>query len=577
MNRKVQKVIFLISLLLNTAYCYAQLFPLKNYPKKYFSWPVDTTISLSANFGELRPNHYHMGIDCRTAGTQNRKIMAAAEGYIARIKIEPMGFGRAIYINHPNGFTTLYAHLNDFFPELENYVKEQQYKLKNWAVYLELPPHLFPVTKGQFIAYSGNTGASQGPHLHFEIRDARSDNVLNPTLFGFPVLDTIPPNITRLAVYDRSVSTYEQTPKLYPFKKVDGVYITNPPLLITNTDKISFAVSTTDRNNQSANQNGIYEVLLSEDEEPVIGLQLDNINYDETRYFNAHIDYKLRSNGMGYAEHLSELPGYSSSIYKKFSGNGIINLDNHNTHCFKIVVKDADGNSSLAMFEIKKDSVFSKRPKNNTADFTDPNEFHPGFINVYENSNIAFYLPQGCLYDSFRFRYNESIPKKGYPIYQLHNAGVPLHNYFSVNIKASTTLPGKMIMHRFANGRHNYAKAEPIRYGKENDWYRASFREFGSFQLMVDTIPPNISPVGFKDGKNVSKLNRLAFVITDNTQGIKNFTATLDGNWLRFSNDKGRTFIYYFDEMCPAGEHELKIIAEDQVGNRAEKIYHFTR
>ena len=158
----------------------AQLFHKKDYPQGYFIWPVGAKKALAANFGELRPNHFHMGLDCKTDQKENLPIYAAADGYIAKVKIEPYGFGRAIYINHPNGLTTLYAHLNDFYPELERYVTEQQYKLKQWKVFLDLPANLFKVNRGDYIAASGNTGGSQGPHLHFEIRDTRTDKVLNP-------------------------------------------------------------------------------------------------------------------------------------------------------------------------------------------------------------------------------------------------------------------------------------------------------------------------------------------------------------------------------------------------------------
>ena len=147
-----------------------------------------------------------------------------------------------------------------------------------------------------------------------------------------------------------------------------------------------------------------------------------------------------------------------------------------------------------------------------------------------------------------------------------------MHVYFPVKIKAASSLPGKMVMHRFANGKDDYAKADD-----ENGWYKASFREFGNFQLMLDTLPPTINPIGLRDGMNCSKLSAIKFVILDNTEEIKNFTATLDGNWLRFSNDKGKTFIYVFDDKCAPGEHELKIVAEDQVGNVAERVYHFTK
>ena len=555
----------------------AQIFPPVNYPQNYFSWPVVATKALSANFGELRPNHYHMGFDCRTDKKQNLPIVAAADGYIARVKIEPFGFGRALYINHPNGLTTLYAHLNEFYPELEKYVKEQQYKLKSWNINLGLPGDLFRVKKDSLVAFSGNTGSSQGPHLHFEIRDTKTERVLNPGLFGFAIPDTIPPDIVRLAVYDRRLSTYEQTPKLYPLKKVNGIYVPKTALIIAGTNKVSFGISASDRVSGSANPNGIYQAVLFENENPVIGFQVDNVGYDETRYFNAHIDYKLRSSGGPYVQHLSKLPGYANSIYKPENTDGVFSINDDSVHQIKMEVRDSDGNTSMVQFDIVKDSAFTEGMKNDSLSFLQPGEFHPGFINVFERDNISFYLPENCLYDSLRFRYSEVVPKTGYAIYQLHNVNVPLHTYFRVTIRASTAFPGKMVMHRFANGKNDFVKAEPVKYGKENGWFRASFRDFGSFQLMVDTVPPRILPLGFKDKMDCGKLNRIRFVVTDNTEEIKSFTATLDGNWLRFSNDKGRIFIYNFDEMCSPGDHELKIITEDQVGNVAEKVYKFTR
>ncbi len=562
----------LICFCLLSASVFSQIFPSKNYPQNYFSWPVSATKALVANFGELRPNHYHMGLDCRTDQKQNLPVLAAANGYIAKVKIEPYGFGRAIYINHPNGLTTLYAHLNNFMPELEKYVKEQQYKLKSWKVFLDIPANLFPVTKGMFIAYSGNTGGSQGPHVHFEIRDTKTDKVLNPSLFGLPIVDNVAPDILRLAVYDRCISTYEQSPKFYTLKKVNGVYITSPALIITHTDKVSFGITAFDRYSASNNRNGIYEAVLYEDESPVIGFQLDSISYDETRYLNAHIDYKLKSSGGPYVQHLSRLAGYNNSIYKPVNGDGVIVIEDDSVHKIKIAVKDANGNTSFLKFDIQRGPGVAEKIKKETSPFLNQTFFHPGFINLFENNSISFYLSENALYDSIRFRYNEIIPQEGYTIYQLHNTSVPVQGYFPIKIKASASFPDKIVMHRFANNKDDYAKAE-----FENGWYKASFREFGNFQLMIDTIPPKIVPIGVRDGMNAVKLNRLAFVITDNTEEIKKFTATLDGNWLRFSNDKGKTFIYTFDEMCPPGEHELKIIAEDQVGNVTEKIYHFTK
>ena len=569
--------LFIILTLLNANTGSAQFFSAKNYPQNYFIYPVVATKSLVANFGELRPNHFHMGLDCRTDQVQNKKILAAAAGYIAKVKIEPWGFGRCIYINHPNGLTTLYAHLNNFYPALETYVKAQQYNLKSWGVFLDIPANLFPLQKGDTIAFSGNTGGSQGPHLHFEIRDTKTDKVLNPVLFGFGIPDTIAPFISKLAVYDRSISTYEQSPKTFSLKKIKDSFTTNPSLIIVNSSKVSFGITATDRFNENANRNGIFETVLYDNDKPIVGFQLDSLSYAETRYLNGHIDYKLRSSGGGFIEHVSKLPGYNNTVYKTTNGDGVIIINDTTIHKIRLEVKDVNGNTSLVKFDIQGKANFMEAQNEDSATYFQLTSFHPGFINIFENSNISFYLPENCLYDSMRFKYSETTPKQGYTIFQLHNTSVPLQSYFPITIKAANALPDKMVMHRFANGRDDFAKAEPVTNGKETGWYKASFREFGNFQLMIDTLPPIITPFGFKNGMNCTKQSRIVFVVKDNTEEIKKITATLDGNWLRFSNDKGSRFIYDFDEMCPEGVHELKIVAEDQVGNVAEKVYKFTR
>jgi len=561
--------------LLGLGYCgAAQEFAPKNYPKGYFIWPVGAKIGLAANFGELRPNHYHMGLDCRTDQKQNMPIYAAAGGYIAKVKIEPYGFGRAIYVNHPNGLTTLYAHLNDFYPELEAYVKKEQYRQKTWKLTLDIPEGTLPVTKGQLIAYSGNTGGSQGPHLHFEIRDTKTDKVLNPLLFGFPIPDDKAPDVVRLAMYDRCLSVYEQSPRYITIKKVNGVYTASPAVVTVNTDKVSFAITAYDRYTGSTNQNGIYEAVLYDNERPIVGFQLDSIGYDETRYLNAHIDYKLRSNGGPYVQHLSRLPGYPPGPYQEFDGNGVINVEDDSVHRIKILVRDANGNTSTVLVNVQRKAGLQKAMADSLALYRQRN-FHPGMVNVFENNKISFYLPETALYDSIRFAYKEMV-SGGNTVFQLHNGTVPVHNYFPVTIKGATGNPyrDKMVMKRWWGSKVDFDKATP----EMDDGYRASFREFGYFALLVDTTPPTITPVGFKDGMDCSKLKRIAFVIADNSEELVNFTAVLDGvQWLRFSNDKGRTFIYQFDEFCPPGEHELVLSVEDCVGNRTERRYKFTR
>ncbi|MEP6597474.1 MAG: M23 family metallopeptidase [Ginsengibacter sp.] len=566
-------------LLLFTLPLLAQIFPEKKYPVGYFSWPVGAPIGLAANFGELRPDHYHMGLDCKTEKRQNLPVYAAADGYIAKIKIEPMGFGRAIYINHPNGLTTLYAHLNNFFPGLEKYVKEQQYKQESWELLINIPGEIFRVKKGDFIAYSGSTGGSQGPHVHFEIRDTKSDKVLNPLLFGFALKDNVPPAIIRLAVYDRRISTYSQTPKLFGLKYVNGVYVPIPPLIVANTDKVSFGISAFDKYTGSTNNNGIYEADLFDNDEPIAGFQLDSISYDETRYLNAHIDHKLKLGGGPYVEHLSRLPGYPQGVYKDVKSDGVISIGDDSVHQIKIAVKDAYNNISVLQFKIKRGIVKEPEPLQDSLSYFQQTTFHPGFVNVFETDDIQLILGENNLYDSIRFSYSKKTSPVLHSISDLHIVHsnlVPVHGYFTIRLKPTSpiddSVKDKVIIQRSWGN-----KTDIVKPTQDGEWFTAQFRSFGNFQLLVDNEPPTIRAIGIRENANLARALQIIFVIRDNSDKIKNFRADLDGKWLRFTNDKERSFIYNFDEMCPPGNHELKISVEDEAGNTAIKTFNYTR
>jgi murein DD-endopeptidase MepM/ murein hydrolase activator NlpD len=314
-----------VFLYINCTYCQPFV-----YSKNYFRWPVNAKPGIVANFGELRANHWHMGLDVQTDHKVNMPVYAAADGYIARITVNPFGYGQAIYINHPNGLTTVYGHLNKFFPKLDSFVTAQQYKQESWVIELEFTKDKFPVSKGQFIAYSGSTGSSQGPHVHFEVRDSKTERCINPFFFDLPVPDDVPPVFTKLALYDRSNSVYDQTPILFPVKKIKDRFSLKDTLIETGFSKLSFGIGAFDCVSGSTNPNGIYEARIFFDEKPLIEFVLDSMDYNETEYVNAHIDHQYWYKTNNYLQNLFKLPGDRGRAYRVKNSDGTIFLKDNN-------------------------------------------------------------------------------------------------------------------------------------------------------------------------------------------------------------------------------------------------------
>lgn len=543
--------------------------------KNYFRNPLGIPMDLSANFGELRSNHWHMGLDIRTGARENLPVYAAAEGYIAHIGIRSQSFGRFIIINHPNGLSTLYAHLNDFFPELEKYIVEQQYKKESWAIELEFTKNQFPVSKGSFIAYSGNTGGSMGPHLHFEIIETKTGKRLNPLLFDFPISDNLNPTISRLAVYDRSRSVYDQTPAFYSLSNVSNGYVLSRiPVLKTGLSIMSFAIQAYDKMSSRSSPNGIYSAKLFLDDVLQVYFKLDSIDYEETVYLNAQIDYKYKYNGGSYLQHVSKMPGDNGPVYKKVNGDGVITITDTLDHAIRIEVYDTYGNSSQLNFLVRYDESLAKEEvvSNNS------NRLVPNKVNAIEKNGFDFFLSESALYDDVSPVYY-SVPEASFNTFsdahQIGDPSLPIHNDAMVRIKLNKQVPEQWQDKLFIVRKNSKGTSVQKAVWMEQ-WLSALFGGFGKFQIQADVVPPEINDLGRGDTINLSRSSRIIFNPSDNFK-LKNFDVWLNGKWLLFTNDKTRNWIYKFDERCPYGVHELKARAEDEAGNVTEKTWWFRR
>jgi len=559
---------------------------LPRYPQGYFINPMSIPMELTANFGELRNNHWHMGLDIRTNARENLPVRAAASGHIAFIGVRPLSFGRFIVIDHPNGLSTLYAHLNDFAPAIEQYVTQRQYEQESWAVELRFSPEQFPVRQGQLIAYSGNTGGSAGPHLHFEIIDTKSSKRLNPLLFGFPLQDRVAPVIRSLVLYDRSRSMSSQRPQSIPLRKTaTGYEPVSGKLLKTSFRQLSFAIEAFDQVSGSPNPNGIYAASMSLDDVLISGFRIDSIDYDQTGYINAHIDYARKQQGGALYQHLSPLPGEASGIYKKFSAAGFVSLQDTALHEVMIKVEDTYGNHSLIRFQLQTTATSMAASNIASPAATKKTELQPIYLIpdapfLFKRPDVELSAPAGAVYDSVPLDYQADagplLPPALTRRHRVNGTEWPLHSDLQVKLKVSqplaASLQSKLVMQRSWGA---VKKIKPAVY--KQGWVTASFDDFGYFQAYVDTVAPDVRLAGKGDTIDLSASRAIVFTPTDNFGTIGSFRAELNGRWLRFTNDKARSWVYRFDERCPYGTHLLTVTVRDAVGNETTRNWYIKR
>jgi hypothetical protein len=529
---------------------------------------------LAGNFAECRPNHFHTGLDLKTNEKENYKVYAAADGYVSRISISHSGYGNAIYIMHPNGYTTLYGHLNDFYPALQQYLVQQQYAQESWDVNLKLTANQFPVKKGQFIAFSGTTGGSTGPHLHFEIRDTKTQHVLNAALFGLPIVDDLPPVPKSIALYvDGSV--YEQEAQLFSIKKEDGDYTTAQPVSV-QANSIRIAVKADDYMNGSSNTLGVYEMGLYMDNELQASWRLNDIDFDENRYVNAFADFKLKEENKGWYQTLFRTKGNRISNYTFLNAaDGALDISDGQQHEIHITLKDAAGNISDLRFTVI-GMGNDEAPSNKNCTL-----WSPGKANELKTKTLSFRTDEDALYDDICLKYSEQPSAKYLSnMVQIQDTKVPLQTYADLSLKLNKLLPfalaSKLVfIHHIkaaALPGNNPQDAAAAQY--EKGWAKAEVRTLGNYYVAVDTIPPVIKSL--QKTTVLSKAKNIRFTVTDNLTSVQSFRAELDGKWLRFVRS-GNTYTYIFDDRCVAGKHSLEITATDENNNKRTFRYNFTR
>ncbi|MBE0647071.1 MAG: M23 family metallopeptidase [Bacteroidales bacterium] len=563
-------IILFLLLLFNTATVSSQT----NYPQTLFRSPVDLTILLSGSYGEIRPNHFHSGIDIRTAGVTGKPVYAASNGYVSRIFVSPWGFGKAIYINHPEGYTTVYGHLDRFGGEIAKYAYEQQYVKESFAIDVTVPTGKIQVRKGEIIGYTGNSGSSGGPHLHFEIRDAGSQEPLDPLSFGIPISDNLPPQITWVKIYpygQTAMVNFTSNPKSLQATGGNGTYAVSSSDTVMVSGDIIFGIEAYDYHNGSSIRCGVKSIELRVDGVKIFGQHIERYAFADTRYVNAILDYpqNMKNKQRFFKSYIA--PGNKLRIFDDVINRGVVNFSDRKAHKIQYVVKDVRGNSSRITFWVKSHPPASAgaRP---SGEGQPANLFVWDEENSLENSYISFTIPKNSLYENLDFRYESKPPANGSysRIHVLHDKNTPLHLRCSLSVKAENLpnwLEKRALLVKVEDGGKFVSMG-----GKFSDgMVTGSIREFGEYTISVDTVPPKIKAVNIYNNKNVSKQGTIVVTISDEFSGIDSYRGTLNGHWILMDFDAKRNRLEYkFDSRIKTGSNKFQLVVTDGVGNRTE-------
>lgn len=522
----------------------------QEFPQGYFRLPLDGDIGLSATFAEFRTGHFHAGLDIRTGGEVGKPVYAVADGYVCGVRISPWGGGKMLYVKHPNGYTSVYMHLNDYAGEIGRYVRREQYKEQAYAIVRDIPEGVLPVKKGQVIAHSGNSGSSGGPHLHFELR--HNGHTINPLLFGLRYIDNIKPVI-------RGIRIYPTEGEASDIAKQDEIEVAGPFYL---------GVYATDAAEGSTLRNGVDKVEIFVDGKLFFKYINNRFPLDSSRISNALIDYPHYVRTREAYLLTRSLPGAHGKWIPVRQGNGILRFTEGSTHSVRVRVTDIKGNYDERILNIKMlASTASGKPS------LDERNTYPVAYNKplkINGAELKLTFPAHTLYDNDRLHIvttASSLYRSPVCTIEPCTVDLPPNEWYTLSVKA-TSPSDKAVIARIDGRRPSAYKTT-----REGDWFTASVRDFGQFALMVDHEAPRISPANFREGKNI-KTKTLRVKISDNLSGIETYNCYLNGQWILAEYDgKSATLTIDAHGAIKKGVNKLRVAVVDAVGNTADVTF----